>query len=153
MKTLETIWRNRSERMKNKTWNGDDPRAGFDFSKGIREDIRYSSDNWNDLMISDFRSLLNQILDGFDYTDGFWESRNDPYNKVYITCDVINEQVYFFIKVSSLGAYSVSWYKRRGKIDSIVDLEYGEPMCLADFTLLLWALGLEEEPIVWEEDV
>lgn len=148
MQKLRHIWNKRQDWMNDKTWVGDDPRAGFVFPEDtqLNQYIKYSGDNWNDLMIHDLREFLNSLLDGFEYSDKPWiNERHLDRGKVSIQADVIAEQTYVTIKMSDYGMYSASWYKRRGKIDSFLNLEYGESIDLQDVTELLYRLGLEDD--------
>lgn len=144
-KTIKDIWKKRQKWMKNKTWRGDDPKAGFDFSDGIKPYLRYTKDNWNDLMIRDLRELLNDIVFDFEYTEDPWiNTKYEDRGQVAITADVVNDQAYMVIKLSGYGMYAISWYKRRGRIDAIIELDYGDGITVTDMTELLYRLGLED---------
>lgn len=152
--TLEDIWQRRIRNLQEKTWNGDDPRCGFDFSNGILSHLRYDQKNWNDLTIRDFRQLLAGIPDeitpeGFTFlTNGTGVQldtliRTEGPNPVRIDVTQIEDQTYCILHAVGIGVYSVSWYKSRGTIDSIVNLEYGAPITLEHLTDLLVAMNLE----------
>lgn len=162
MQTLNDIWTKRALLMKNKTWNGDDPKAGFDFTDGIKPHLQFNSDNWNDLMITDLRHVLDSLLygdvsdklntakatvtmlDGPYYLHSLSVTNKDDETDIMIIASRFNDQPQFTIYLPNNGVFSVSWYKNRGRIDSIIDTEYGHPANLEDVTDILVALCLEE---------
>lgn len=163
--TLKDIWTKRAALMKNKTWNGADPKAGFDFTDGIKPHVEYSSDNWNDLMIRDLRLVLNELLEGelADCLDadkaevnmlpgpvtlyGLTVRDSDGDTAIMIVSSWINDQPQFTLYMPDYGTFSISWHKRRGRIDSIINTEYGHAAVLEEVTDILVALGLEDDYI------
>lgn len=152
---LEKIWNKRIKWLDAKTWNGSDPKCGFDFSNGIQPHITYEKENWNDLMIKDFRALLRNSTEGIIpkgfhaiyTTDGVQLTTLKSIQEPAIRIDVtqLEEQTYCILYVAETGVFSVSWYKSRGGIDSIINLEYGSAVTLEELTDILIALRLEEE--------
>lgn len=165
--TLTDIWTKRQTWLENKTWNGDDPKCGFDFSKPIKPFLPYDQKNWNDLTLKDLRRVLDDLVyDDFPellspdhftlgygptiFQNNILSSKVDPKQpyaerdpKIMIISSRINDQPQFTIYTEN-AVFSISWYKSRGKIDSIIDTEYGNPATLEDITDILVALKLEE---------
>lgn len=144
MQNLTDIWTRRLKRLENKTWNGSEPKTGFDFSDGIKSDLLYENDNWNDLAIRDLRELLMDIGMDNAYLKEIWTKTRDDDRTIEISSRVINNQSYFIIELSDYGMYAVSIYKNRGRINCMIDLEYGLPICLEDLTEILYRCGLED---------
>ena len=165
MTTLKDIWTKRNARMI-KTWNGADPSAGFNLKSFIEPEsetnpygLTYNTSNWKDLTISDFRELLEDIF--FENsTSKYFDKDHVKMSRIETTAAFLaiyentktnitivatgGDQKYFTIYVNDQ-VHSVSWYKFRGRIDSIINTEYGQPINLVDFTYILVALELEDE--------
>lgn len=166
MQTLQDIWQRRyADALKyyeENKWNGDKPKYGFCIPTVDDVDPhQLYGDNWNDLMIKDFRHILTQlsegqlsnVLSGFDFkvevqcTDHISHyillTKRPVENHICITAHRVEDQSYFIIK-TDFGVFSVSWYKHRGRIDSILNLEYGSSITLEELTDILIYLGLEQ---------
>lgn len=165
MTTLKEIWTKRNARMI-KTWEGADPKTGFDIKSFIEPEsetnpygLTYSTSNWRDLTISDFRDLLYDIFDQ-DPSSKYFDKDHVKMSRIETTAGflVIYENTKTNITIVATGGdqktftiyvnyqvYSVSWYKARGRFDSIINTEYGQPINLVDFTYILVALELEDE--------
>ena len=163
MQTLTDIWTKRMALLENKTWNGDDPKSGFDFTLPIEPHIPYRrSHSFADLSIRDLRSALTDILSGvipedldqdrFQITDMgihqpfvVFETKNvEEEFPITIIAASVNMQPQFTIHLYDYTTLSVSWYKNRGRIDSIINTEYGQEATLEEVTDILVGLGLEE---------
>lgn len=145
MQTLNDIWLRRIEKLKDKTWLGSNPKSGFDFSNGIKPELLYENENWYDLTIQDFRTFLTDIRDEHMLDNISWNNDNiHGRPSVSITPKMIRDQSYFIIDMFYYGVFSVSIYKNRGRIDCIIDLEYGTPISLVQLTEILYRCGLEE---------
>lgn len=175
MQTLTDIWTKRAKWLENKTWQGDDPKSGFDYSQPIKSYLPYTNDNWNDLSIQDLRRVLTDLTFGdfpedlsTDHFNIIYENTvfnstiltskvipNQPYGegdpKIKIIASRIEEQPQCTIYTEN-GVFSVSWYKSRGRIDSFIDTEYGHPATLENITDILVALKLEKPYETNEDD-
>lgn len=165
MTTLKDIWAKRNARMV-KTWEGADPSAGFNLKSFIEPEsetnpygITYNTSNWRDLTISDFRELLDDLFHE-NSSSKYFDKDHIKMSRVDTTAAflVIYENTKTNITIVASGAdqkyftiylnyqvYTVSWYKYRGRIDSIINNEYGQPINLVNFTDILVALELEDD--------
>lgn len=163
--TLQEIWERRNTLMV-KDWNGDDPKSGFNIeslitpkSKVNPYGLTYRDSNWRDLSINDFRDLLDDLF--YDYSSSKYFDKDHikrssvntagasltiyENNKTDITIVATgSDQKYFTIYLND-DVITVSWYKNRGRIDAIIDNEYGKPINIVKFTDILVALELENE--------
>ena len=172
MQTLTDIWKKRKEqaiqlRKQAGDSYGSEPYTGFNLEAwdGVSpiSPLTEYKDNWSDLSIVDFRQILDDLLygqlsenlDPDKYSIGSVPSRH---NNLYILESQRNAADTPISIISYFGedqpqftiyhngrAYSVSWHKSRGRIDSIIDLEYGQHINLEKFTNILVSLGLETE--------
>ena len=158
MTTYLELWKRRRELLKNKNWNGDDPRPMFDLSQ--LETIKHLGEltftsNWKDLSLQDLREVFEDLVYG-SYPERLinkdFDFRNEKLGHNYftilsnksITCiaKYAGEQKQITIHMED-EVYSVSWYKNRGAIDSFINCEYGQPITLGEMTDILEALQLE----------
>lgn len=161
MTTLKSIWERRKNLLKHKTWDGTDPKSGFDLESWNENScIAKYKKNFMDLSIRDFRDVLTALQQGefpetlstsefqvqvftthpfalFALTPKETSKRN-----ITIIANGYAQQAQFTIYVDE-AVYSVSWYKNRGSIDSIINTEYGQPITLEELTDILVELGLE----------
>lgn len=178
MQTLSDIWKKRKNtaiqlRKKAGDSYGSEPYTGFgleswDGKSDINPHTKFE-DNWSDLSIMDFRLVLDNLLDGalsdnldpdkysvtsvpsrHNYLNILESQRNATDNPISIISYYGDDQPQFTIYHNG-DAFSVSWYKSRGRIDSIINLEYGHSITLEEFTDILVSLGLEE-PYAKEDD-
>lgn len=161
MSNLHEIWTRRASKLVNYNRGGTPPKSGFDFDQPIAGISPYQSDNYRDLAIIDLREILDDIVHGihpeqlsyerFSLRCGqdMWSNNillgSTPKNPIKIISSYINDQAQFTIYLPQYGVFSISWYKNRGRIDSIINTEYGQPANLEDITMILIALELEED--------
>lgn len=163
------IWDRRLKLLENKTWNGDDPRTGWDLQHDKNTNLhefynrKYSS-NWSDLTIRDFRNILICLESGvfpneldetrFTIDNINTSSASDKYPIWKLTdkqckidiLSISSIQKYFMINnIENNCIFSVSWYKDRGSIDCIINCEHGKSITIEEMTDLLVSLGLEED--------
>lgn len=178
MQTLTDIWKKRKEKaiqLRKKAGDsyGSEPYTGFGLENWDGQSTISTAttfgDNWSDLSIMDFRLVLDDLLgeiladtlDADKYSISSVPSRhhslsilesqrNATDNPISIISYYGEDQPQFTIYHNG-DAFSVSWYKSRGRIDSIINLEYGHPITLEEFTDILVSLGLEE-PYTKEDD-
>ncbi len=159
--TLKRIWTKRGIKHLTQKSRGSTPESGFDFTKTLTPYDEYSNDNYRDGSIQDFRDILSDLLEGhlsehldkdlFEVVvrpDSWYNNEligNIQGDEIKIIASRIHDQAQFTIYLSFYGVFSVSWYKNRGRIDSIINTEYGQPARLVDLTFILIALGLEDE--------
>lgn len=168
MTSLKEIWTRRANtlfernrQLKEKQSGSSLSKSGFDFSRPLYGDSLYEYKNFMDLSIHDLRDVLTNLQYGelSEYLDKnayeiseinrnwlqFQLTDKNVHSDIQIVATTILDQAYFVIHLPNYGAYSISWYKNRGGIDSIIDLEYGDYATLYDITQILVALGLEED--------
>lgn len=160
--TLYTIWDKRRKLLNNKTWKGDDPVSCFnldklDSNKNLNQ-LPFSSDNWNDLSISDFRSILDDLRH-YVYPERL---NKKDYNLTEIDVEPIGLTILSnpkhdltMIYSSNMDQHSVNirldtsqyfltWYKNRGRLEVFNNSVTGKPITLYEMTELLVALELEK---------
>lgn len=163
MDKIKNMWIKRRNLNNHKTWNGDDPSPAFPYDQLESEPnfnkLIFSKNNWNDIAIADFRNVLtdllyhnriNEKLDQskfkiIEHTDLPFVFLKSKTITIVASIDYSIEQSQFTIHIKEMNPISVSWYKNRGRIDSIIDTEYGNPINLNQMTDILIELGLETE--------
>lgn len=128
---FEKIWTRRSSLKK--TWNGSDPKPVFNYNLAESDESYFLQTNWNDLALSDFREILDNLdIDETKYIGNIRIQRLVP------DCDSSR-----YVILTDEDLYVVSQYKSRGNIQSFVATEYGTQIHIYEFTQLLIDLGLE----------
>lgn len=129
---FERIWTQRSS--SKKTWKGSDPKPAFNYNLSESDKSYFLQTNWNDLALSDFREILDDLdIDEIKYIG------NVRIQRLVVDCDSSR-----YIIQNNEDVYVVSQYKSRGNIQSFVATEYGKQIHIYEFTQLLIDLGLEK---------
>lgn len=129
---FDRIWTKRKNLPK--TWNGDDPKPCFDYNTDNQDENYFKQNNWNDLALKDFRTIL------FDMD----LNETKQINKVKIQRLAPDYDESRYIIQNNHDIYVLSQYKSRGNIQSFVATEYGNQIHIYEFTQLLIDLGLEK---------
>lgn len=150
IQTFENIWKRR-QTLAIKKFEITNYKSGFDLSKEINPFLQYSSNNFKDPMITDLREFLEDFLfydkvpesmDIKEFTNLKTSIKIASNKNITIVTSNNLAQPQFTIYLE-FSTYSISWYKSRGKIDSILNLEYGTAINLQEITDILIALNLE----------
>lgn len=116
--------------------------SAFDYDKAIyKEDNVFNPNNWNDPILSPLRELLEGIGYSGEYNNGFTTKQIGTIGISH----VFNNDTHHFILVDTEeegGVLYISYYKNRGRTDTIKYLEKVEGIRVYELFELYVKLGL-----------
>jgi len=157
MQTFDDIWARRLALIPAQPDpNKGEHQIGWDITRRPEFDTPYNLDNWGDPTIQDLRELIRGWSVCIEPNDPIVEIDAEGFNGIshfvkttganpfYSTLTTMHDQHYLTFYLQDIGVYHLSWYKRRGRIETFIDAETGQPVTLENISDILVALELEK---------